>query len=170
MGPLITGIIVYVAAVFIYAFFSAVGFLRLSMMLAGILVMSIVGFKNAYLDVQIFSQAWWNSAGLCWAGASVFFMFFFADLAWQPHYYTKYSVTESLFGTASVEEKEDYDVHVFRYTILSAILGAAVIGFNQILQDYVVKKPGYLMCGIVGLVCAAIFVFVIARRVIKARH
>ena len=154
----------------IYKITSAVGFFRTIFMLAGALVFCIFGFMNAQADFAVFSTDWWKSAGIIWAGASVFYMYLFADFSWEPHYYDEYTFIDRLFGTPSIEVREEVDFHWFRWTLISAVMGLATFGLGELLQDILIGKNGYLMCGFIGLVFLLIYIGRIVTKIVHSRR
>lgn len=151
----------------IYKITSSIGFFRTFFMLAGALVFCIFGFINAHADYRIFTTEWWKSAGIIWAGSSVFYMYLFADFSWEPHYYDEYTFVERLFAAPAIEVREEVEFHWFRWILISLFVGFGTFGVCELLQDILFRQKGFLICGFVGLLFLTIY---ISRIIVKFVH
>ena len=165
-------LLIYLAPFFcvlIYKITSSIGFFRTLFMFAGALFYCIFGFINAKADYSIVTSDWWKAAGMIWGGASIFYMYLFADFSWEPHYYDEYTFVERLFGAPSIEVREGVEFHWFRWVLISMFLGAGTFGIGVVLQDIIIKYKGFLMCGIIGVLFLIVFIGRIITKIVHSR-
>ena len=152
----------------VYSFTSQFAILRVLMMLAACLVITIYGFTFAGVEYKIFTLAWWQTEGIIWAAASVFFCYVVADFAWEPHYYNEYTFVEHFFGAPEVSIREVEEYHPIRWILVSVFLGAGTTALGTFLQDMIVRKPGYLIHGFIGLACFLVYAILLIRKIVKS--
>lgn len=157
----------------IYRLTSAIGFFRQLFMIAGIAIFCVFGFKNSHTHFTPFSEDWWKSAGLIWGGGTVFYMYLFADFAWEPHYYDSYSYNfvEHFLGAPEIQERKETlaEFHVIRWCLIAAFLALGTMCACLFLQDVLFHdKEGYWLVGACGLLFLVIYVCRLVIKIVKA--
>lgn len=157
----------------IYKLTSAIGFFRQLFMIAGIFTFCYFGFKNAHTSFTPFSEDWWKSAGFIWAGGTTFYMYLFADFAWEPHYYDEYtySFVGHFLGAPEIQETKETleEFHVFRWCLIAAFLALGTLCACLFLQDVLFHdKEGYWLVGVCGLLFLIIYIGRIVIKIVKA--
>ncbi len=164
---------------FIYAITSSFGIVRQICMIAGIVIFCYFGFRNAKInpnaDMRPFiGTDWWKSAGIIWLGASLFYMFLFADCAWEKHYYDeyRYSFVKHFLGAPELQVVKEVkeETHPFRWVLFSVFLGFGTMGLCEFLRSIITNNffaEGYSGCGVFGLIFLVIYVLRIILKIVK---
>ncbi len=165
---------------FIYSFTSSIGIIRQIMMIGGIAIYCFVGFANIEIDPEadnlpFIGADWWKIAGLIWLGATLYFMYLFADFSWEKHYYDeyRYNFIHHVFGSPEIEVIQDVreETHPLRWVLFSAFLGLGVMCLGEFLGGIIKNDfnyDGYLGCGIIGLAFLLIYLLRIVSKIVKS--
>ena len=165
---------------FVYAFTSSFGIVRQIFMITGIVIFCYFGFKNVHIDPDAdmrpyIGTDWWKTAGIISLGATLFYMFLFADFAWEKHYYDeyRYSFVKHFLGTPELQVVKEVreETHPFRWVLFSFFLGLGTMGGCEMLRSIITNDffvEGYLGCGIFGLIFLVIYVLRIVTKIVKA--
>ncbi len=179
-GMAIAAFIFIIIFKFIYFFTSSIGIIRQIFMIAGIAIFCYFGFANAEIDPDLdmspfIGTDWWKNAGIIWLGATLYFMYLFADLSWEKHYYDeyKYRFIQHFLGSPEIEVVKEVreETHPIRWVAFSAFLGLGVMCGSELMGTMIKNDffyDGYLGCGIFGLAFLLIYLLRIVTKIVKA--